>query len=151
MIVNCWRRNFFCFWVANTQATLFQRITPTVRRISGWIMSFLVGGSFKHSVGTDKIDKRTIRKCDTIVSHPGQNEPGIHDNEGGTPYSRALGPFTISLFRVISRTLVRRCFNKLQRCSQLILQLQPTEQTRPGRIIIKPEVFSLYPFILNST
>ena len=55
-------------WVANAQATLFQRITPTVRIISGWIVSFLVYGSFKYSMGTDKIDKWTIRKY-TIVSH----------------------------------------------------------------------------------
>ena len=30
---------------------------------SAWIVSFLVRGSFKYSMGTDRIDKRTIRKC----------------------------------------------------------------------------------------
>ena len=61
-----------CFCVANTQVTLFQRITPTYRRISGWSMSFFVCGSFKHSVSTGRFDIRTIRKSDTIVSqyHP---------------------------------------------------------------------------------
>ena len=58
-----------CFWVSNTQATLIQRITSTIRRSSEWIVSILVCGSFKHSVGTERIDKRTILKCNTIVSH----------------------------------------------------------------------------------
>ena len=60
---------FLFFGVANTQATLFQWIIPTIRRSSWWIVSFLVCGSFKHSMGTDKIDKWTIQKCDTIVLH----------------------------------------------------------------------------------
>ena len=36
----------FCLWVANTQATLFQPITPTIRRSSRWIVSFPICTSF---------------------------------------------------------------------------------------------------------
>ena len=35
---------------------------PAVRRISRWIVSFLVRESFKHSVGTDRIDKKNHLK-----------------------------------------------------------------------------------------
>ena len=50
--------SFSCLWVANTQATLFQRITLIVGRRFGWIVSFPICGSFKHRVGTEKIDKK---------------------------------------------------------------------------------------------
>ena len=51
-----------CFIVANTLATLFQRIPSTLRRRSGWIVSFRICVSFKHIVGIVKIDKQTIWK-----------------------------------------------------------------------------------------
>ena len=69
-INDCWllMESSSCFWVAYTQAILFQRTTLTVRGSSGWIVSFFVGGFFKHSVGTVRIDNRTIQNCDGALS-----------------------------------------------------------------------------------
>ena len=36
---------------------------PTIRRSSVQIVSFPFSKSFKHNIGTDRIDKQTIRKC----------------------------------------------------------------------------------------
>ena len=48
----------FCFRVTHTKATFLQRITPTAWRSSGWVVSFPICKSFKHSVGWKRIWRR---------------------------------------------------------------------------------------------
>ena len=55
-------KSFTCLWVANSQANFFQRVTPTIRRSSGGIVSSSICGSLKHNVGTEGIDKQITQK-----------------------------------------------------------------------------------------
>ena len=135
----------FCFYVVNTRKTLFQWITPTVRRISGWIVSFLDGRSFKHSVGTDRIDKRTIRICDTIVSL-------LETLRGFDCKSRAMGkavlPFDIWLYYwVISfyPTLASRCNALPKKGPKRIIQKKTVTDRRRRRF------FYTFLYLLGST
>ena len=96
---------------------MFQWITPTVGRGSGWIVSFHICGSFKHSMGTERIDKQTIWKC---IWHRYQDKTKIPTPEhsitfGAVPSDSVIigtGPNHSTIFDTVPKISSRRNFGE---------------------------------------